>query len=134
MKTREIHLTQNFTGPVKPDYFKVEEVDLREPEDGEVQVVNEWLSVDPYMRGRMIGIKTYVDPFQPGAPMEGRFGCASSQVFDGVGALMDLLEEGDEVPVGLVGRLGEQDRLLVIQGGGDHVRVRLVRHVWRDGW
>lgn len=71
MKSREIHLTQNFTGPVKPDYFEMAEVEVPEPKDGEVQVKNEWLSVDPYMRGRMIGIKTYVEPFKPGQPMEG---------------------------------------------------------------
>lgn len=71
MKSREIHLTENFIGEVKPDYFEIAEVDLPDPEEGEIQVVNEWLSVDPYMRGRMTGVKTYVDPFEPGKPMEG---------------------------------------------------------------
>jgi NADPH-dependent curcumin reductase CurA len=71
MKSREIHLTQHFTGPVKSDYFEMTEVDLPDPAEGEIQVKNAWLSVDPYMRGRMIGIKTYVDPFQVGQPMEG---------------------------------------------------------------
>lgn len=71
MKSREIHLTKNFTGPVKPDYFEMAEVDVPEPGQDEVQVKNEWLSVDPYMRGRMIGVKTYVEPFKPGEPMEG---------------------------------------------------------------
>ena len=71
MKSREIRLTQHFTGPVKPEYFEMTEVDLPDPEAGQIQVKNAWLSVDPYMRGRMIGIKTYVDPFQVGQPMEG---------------------------------------------------------------
>lgn len=71
MKSREIHLTQHFTGPVKPEYFQINEVDLPDPGEGEIQVKNAWLSVDPYMRGRMIGIKTYVDPFGIGVPMEG---------------------------------------------------------------
>lgn len=71
MKSREIRLTQHFKGPVKPEYFEMTEVDLPDPEAGQIQVKNAWLSVDPYMRGRMIGIKTYVDPFQVGQPMEG---------------------------------------------------------------
>ncbi len=71
MKSREIRLTRNFTGPVKPEYFELAEVELPDPADGEVRVKNAWLSVDPYMRGRMTGIKTYIDPFRPGEPMQG---------------------------------------------------------------
>jgi hypothetical protein len=71
MKSREIRLVQTFTGPVRPEYFELAEVDLPDPADGEVRVRNAWLSVDPYMRGRMTGIKTYVDPFQPGEAMQG---------------------------------------------------------------
>ncbi|HEX2625111.1 MAG TPA: NADP-dependent oxidoreductase, partial [Sphingomicrobium sp.] len=40
-------------------------------EDGQVRVANRWLSVDPYMRGRMNDVKSYVPPFQLDAPMEG---------------------------------------------------------------
>lgn len=71
MKSREIRLTRHFTGPVLPEYFEIAEVDLPEPGEGEIQVKNAWLSVDPYMRGRMIGIKTYVDPFRVGEALEG---------------------------------------------------------------
>lgn len=39
--------------------------------EGQVRVANRWLSVDPYMRGRMNDIKSYVPPFALGAPMEG---------------------------------------------------------------
>ncbi len=39
--------------------------------DGEVRVRNRWLSVDPYMRGRMNDVKSYVPPFAVGAPLEG---------------------------------------------------------------
>ena len=38
---------------------------------GEVRIANRWLSVDPYMRGRMNDVKSYVPPFQVGAPMDG---------------------------------------------------------------
>jgi len=71
MKSREIRLTQHFTGPVKPEYFETAEVELPDPAEGEIMVKNAWLSVDPYMRGRMIGIKTYIDPFRVGAAMDG---------------------------------------------------------------
>ena len=36
-----------------------------------VRVRNSWLSVDPYMRGRMNDVKSYVPPFQIDQPMEG---------------------------------------------------------------
>jgi NADPH-dependent curcumin reductase CurA len=39
--------------------------------DGEVRVANSWLSVDPYMRGRMNDVKSYVPPFVLGEPMQG---------------------------------------------------------------
>ncbi|MGH6659666.1 MAG: NADP-dependent oxidoreductase, partial [Sphingomicrobium sp.] len=40
-------------------------------ENGGLQVRNLWLSVDPYMRGRMNDVKSYVPPFALGAPMDG---------------------------------------------------------------
>ena len=71
MKSREIRLKKHFTGPVKAEYFEIGDRELAAPKDGEVRVKNAWLSVDPYMRGRMTGITTYVGPFEPGQPMEG---------------------------------------------------------------
>jgi hypothetical protein len=38
---------------------------------GEVRIANRWLSVDPYMRGRMNDVKSYVPPFVIGEPMQG---------------------------------------------------------------
>ena len=51
--------------------FELKPVDLPPLEDGMVRVENKWLSVDPYMRGRMNDVKSYVPPFQIGAPLEG---------------------------------------------------------------
>ncbi|MFN3726470.1 MAG: NADP-dependent oxidoreductase [Allosphingosinicella sp.] len=51
--------------------FELREQELAPLQDGEVRVRNEWLSVDPYMRGRMNDVKSYVPPFQLGEPMEG---------------------------------------------------------------
>jgi NADPH-dependent curcumin reductase CurA len=39
--------------------------------EGEVRVANRWLSVDPYMRGRMNDAKSYAAPFELGQPMHG---------------------------------------------------------------
>ncbi len=56
-----------------PKHTDFEMIDLpTQPlNDGEVRVANRWLSVDPYMRGRMNDVKSYVPPFALGAAMEG---------------------------------------------------------------
>ena len=51
--------------------FTLGELALPPLEDGAVRVRNRWLSVDPYMRGRMNDVKSYVPPFAVGAPLEG---------------------------------------------------------------
>ncbi|WP_144982431.1 NADP-dependent oxidoreductase [Halomonas sp. C22] len=51
--------------------FALESAELPELEEGEVRIQNRWLSVDPYMRGRMTGMRTYIAPFELGKPMEG---------------------------------------------------------------
>ena len=71
MKSREIHLTAYPKGQPTADTFKLAEAEIPAPGEGEVLVVNKWLSVDPYMRGRMSGVRTYIDPFALGAPMDG---------------------------------------------------------------
>ncbi len=40
-------------------------------ETGHVRIANRWLSVDPYMRGRMNDVKSYTPPFALGEPMQG---------------------------------------------------------------
>jgi NADPH-dependent curcumin reductase CurA len=51
--------------------FEVEEVTVAAPGKGEVLVRNHFMSVDPYMRGRMYDRKSYVAPFQIGAVLDG---------------------------------------------------------------
>lgn len=51
--------------------FRVETGPLPEPADGEVLVRNQWLSIDPYMRGRMMDIRTYAEPVALGDVMVG---------------------------------------------------------------
>jgi NADPH-dependent curcumin reductase CurA len=53
------------------DNFELIETHLLPVGDGMVRVRNLFLSVDPYMRGRMNESKSYIAPFELGAPMEG---------------------------------------------------------------
>jgi hypothetical protein len=56
--------------PVAAD-FALKDVTLPALGDGELRVRNQWLSVDPYMRGRMNDVKSYAAPFALGEPMGG---------------------------------------------------------------
>lgn len=68
---RAWHLKSRPEGMPTADNFELRELDLPKVEDGELRVVNRWLSVDPYMRGRMNDAKSYVPPFALDAPLEG---------------------------------------------------------------
>ncbi|OLB76545.1 MAG: NADP-dependent oxidoreductase [Actinobacteria bacterium 13_2_20CM_2_71_6] len=68
---REIHLASRPQGWPTPDNFSLVEVPVSEPGPGEVLVHNRFISVDPYMRGRMNDRKSYVPPFQLGHVMDG---------------------------------------------------------------
>src|SRR5262245_37701339 len=71
MTSREIRLTHYPTGVPSDADFEMVTVTLPSPEDGEVLVRNLWMSVDPYMRGRMTGQNTYVQGFEVGRALEG---------------------------------------------------------------
>jgi NADPH-dependent curcumin reductase CurA len=71
MKSREIHLASRPHGWPVPANFALVEVDLPDPGPGEVLVRNLFMSVDPYMRGRMNPTHVYSTPFEVGAVMEG---------------------------------------------------------------
>lgn len=58
-------------GAPKPTDFALIDVPAQDLAPGEIRVRNLWLSVDPYMRGRMNDVKSYVPPFQLGEPMSG---------------------------------------------------------------
>jgi NADPH-dependent curcumin reductase CurA len=61
---RRIVLASRPSGPVTPENFRLETVPLPQPAEGEVLVRNRWLSLDPYMRGRMNEGRSYA-PAQP---------------------------------------------------------------------
>ena len=58
-------------GMPKPSDFALVDAPAEPIGDGQIRVANRWLSVDPYMRGRMNDVKSYVPPFQIGQPMDG---------------------------------------------------------------
>lgn len=58
-------------GWVTESNFRLEQAPLPKPANGEVLVRNHWLSLDPYMRGRMSQQKSYVKGVEPGEVMSG---------------------------------------------------------------
>jgi hypothetical protein len=71
MESQEIRLQRRPVGLPEPDDFEQVTVPVPEPQPGEVQVQNVCMSVDPYMRGRMVDRKSYVPPFQLGETLTG---------------------------------------------------------------
>src|SRR5215467_321817 len=69
---RQVLLASRPQGWVVEDNFRIVETPLPAPGPGEVLVKNEWLSLDPYMRGRMSDAKSYVPPVQIGEVMVGQ--------------------------------------------------------------
>src|SRR5438094_8946983 len=68
---RAWHLKNRPSGMPTPDNFELREIDLPPVGEDQLKVRNLWLSVDPYMRGRMNDVKSYVPAFQVGEPMDG---------------------------------------------------------------
>ncbi len=113
MESKDVVLKQRPEGMPTRDDFEIVTGTVREPGDGEVTVRNVCMSVDPYMRGRMVDRKSYVPPFQVGEVLTGG---AIGRV---VASKADGLSEGDYVqhnygwrealtcPAGEVSTLGE---------------------------
>jgi NADPH-dependent curcumin reductase CurA len=71
IKNRRVLLASRPKGWVSEANFKVEEAPLGSPGEGEVLVKNLWLSLDPYMRGRMNEGKSYAARQEIGEVMIG---------------------------------------------------------------
>ncbi|USQ88099.1 NADP-dependent oxidoreductase [Streptomyces phaeoluteigriseus] len=69
--SREWRLLSRPVGWPKAEDFELAEAEIRQPGPGEVLVRNAYLSVDPYMRGRMSAAKSYTAPFELGKAMQG---------------------------------------------------------------
>ncbi|MGC4758635.1 NADP-dependent oxidoreductase [Micromonospora trifolii] len=68
---REIHLASRPQGWPTEDTFRLVETEVPTPGPGQIVVRNQYMSVDPYMRGRMNDVKSYVAPFALDAPLDG---------------------------------------------------------------
>jgi hypothetical protein len=71
MQSREIRLKSRPVGTPAKEHFELAETTLGALADGDVMVRNHWMSVDPYMRGRMYDRASYVPPFAIGDPLQG---------------------------------------------------------------
>jgi NADPH-dependent curcumin reductase CurA len=89
--SREIRLKSRPDGIPTQHNFEIAEVTLPETAENELLVKNLYMSVDPYMRGRMMDRKSYVPPFQIGQPLEG------GSVGEVVESKNDKFEPGDIV-------------------------------------
>jgi NADPH-dependent curcumin reductase CurA len=72
MNNRRVLLASHPTGWVSEGDFRIEDAPLPKPADGEVLVKNLWLSLDPYMRGRISTAKSYVKGVSIGEVMVGQ--------------------------------------------------------------
>jgi NADPH-dependent curcumin reductase CurA len=107
--SREVVLAARPQGEPQESDFELRETEEAEPGDGEVAIRNVFVSVDPYMRGRMTGIRTYVGPYEVGGPIDGgSVGRVSLSKHDG-------FAEGDWV----LSMLGWREHGVV---NGDHLR------------
>lgn len=68
---RRVVLAARPKGTVLPDCFRIEEQDLEGPNEGQVLVRNHYMSLDPYMRGRMDDLKSYAAPQALDETMQG---------------------------------------------------------------
>lgn len=64
MKTERIVLAKRPVGLPTDEIFRYETVEIGQPGDNEIQIEALYISVDPYMRGRMSDSESYVQPFK----------------------------------------------------------------------
>ena len=67
----EIRLAARPQGLPRASDFELEETPVPEPADEDALIRNAFMSVDPYMRGRMNDVRSYVPPFELGEPLSG---------------------------------------------------------------
>jgi NADPH-dependent curcumin reductase CurA len=71
MQNKEIRLASRPAGTPTLETFQFVETEVPQPSDGEVLVRLLYISVDPYLRGRMREGSSYVEPFQVGQVIKG---------------------------------------------------------------
>ena len=93
---KQIILFSRPEGEAKTDNFRLEEAAIPTPRDGQVLVRHHYMSLDPYMRGRMNDGKSYAQPQPLGKVMQG------GTVGEVIESRSDLYAVGDKV-VGMGG-------------------------------
>jgi NADPH-dependent curcumin reductase CurA len=116
MKNKQILLASRPAGMPTPDNFKLVETAMPQPVEGEVLIRTLYLSVDPYMRGRMSDRKSYVAPF------------ALNEVITGgvIGEVIESRAENFQPGDIVTGHLGWQ---LYSAASGDYASPTSVRKV-----
>src|SRR6266853_170411 len=71
-RNRQVLLKRRPEGMPVRDDFDIVDAPLSEPGDGQILVQGIYLSLDPYMRGRISGVRSYAQPTEIGAVIEGR--------------------------------------------------------------
>ena len=71
MKNQRIVFAKRPIGEPSDECFSLEEADIPELGENQLLIKVGWLSLDPYMRGRMNDVKSYADPMQIGDVMTG---------------------------------------------------------------
>ena len=71
LTSKEWSLAKRPVGTPQHSDFAMTDQTVPAPTAGQIQVRNSWMSVDPYMRGRMYDRESYVPPFQIGEALQG---------------------------------------------------------------
>ncbi|TLS35308.1 NADP-dependent oxidoreductase [Pseudalkalibacillus caeni] len=93
---RQIVLEKRPKGMPDEETFRFKEQDIRELKEGEVLLRTLYVSVDPYMRGRMQDAESYIEPFQLDKVIEG------GSIGEVVESKSENLQQGDIV-IGMFG-------------------------------
>ena len=93
--------------PVASD-FELKDLSSDPLADGQIRVANSWLSVDPYMRGRMNDVKSYVPPFAIGEAMTG----------GAIGTVTESKADGYAVGDQVMHMMGWRDEAVIDMGDG----------------
>ncbi|WP_152656599.1 NADP-dependent oxidoreductase [Oceanobacillus sp. CFH 90083] len=71
MKQEQLLLQERPNGLPDENTFQFKQIEITEPAEGELLLKTLYVSVDPYMRGRMSDAPSYAEPFKLGAPLKG---------------------------------------------------------------
>ncbi|MEE2521579.1 NADP-dependent oxidoreductase [Pseudarthrobacter sp. J75] len=113
--SREIRLASRPKGRPVPENFELAESPVHALEDGQILVRNLYISVDPYMRGRMNDVKSYSPPFQLGKALDG----------GAVGEVIASRSEAHKVGDAVVHQLGWREYAVLDAGSAAPARTDL---------